>query len=72
MKQMISARVMSLLLCLALVAGLLLGLPVNAIAADSNGGNIGDGNVKAVGKGKCTIYALAINGVRAKVKVTVK
>lgn len=32
----------------------------------------GDGNVKAVGKGRCTIYALAINGVRAKVKVTVK
>jgi len=30
------------------------------------------GKVKAVGKGSCTIYALANNGVRAKVKVTVK
>ena len=30
------------------------------------------GKVKAVGKGSCTIYALANNGVRAKVKVKVK
>jgi uncharacterized protein YjdB len=29
------------------------------------------GKVKAVGKGKCTIYAIANNGVRASVKVKV-
>jgi uncharacterized protein YjdB len=29
------------------------------------------GKVKAVGKGKCTIYAIANNGVRASVKVNV-
>jgi len=30
------------------------------------------GNVKAVAKGSCTIYAIANNGVRSKVKVNVK
>ena len=30
------------------------------------------GKVKAVGKGKCTIYAYAQNGVFAKCKITVK
>lgn len=30
------------------------------------------GKVKAVAKGRCTIYAIANNGVRSKVKVTVK
>ena len=29
------------------------------------------GKIKAVGKGSCTIYAMAINGVVAKVEVTV-
>jgi len=31
-----------------------------------------DGKVKAVGRGECTIYAIANNGVRDSVKVTVK
>ena len=31
-----------------------------------------DGTVRAVGKGSCTIYAIANNGVRASVKVLVK
>ena len=30
------------------------------------------GKAKAMGKGKCTIYAIANNGVRARVKVNVK
>lgn len=32
----------------------------------------GRGRVKGVGKGTCTIYAIANNGVRSRVKVTVK
>ena len=30
------------------------------------------GKIKAVGKGTCTIYVIALNGVKAEVKVTVK
>jgi len=32
----------------------------------------GNGKVKAVGKGRCVVYAIANNGVRTSVKVTVK
>ena len=39
---------------------------VNVATVDSNG------KVKAVGKGTCTVYAIANNGVRNSVKVTVK
>jgi uncharacterized protein YjdB len=38
----------------------------NVATVDANG------RVKAVGKGSCTIYAIANNGVRNKAKVTVK
>ena len=31
-----------------------------------------DGKVKAVGKGTCTVYAIANNGVRSSAKVKVK
>ena len=31
-----------------------------------------NGKVKAVGKGSCTVYAVANNGVRSSVKVTVQ
>ena len=40
MKQKFGTRLTSLLLCLALVAGLLQGLPVTAKAADSHGSDI--------------------------------
>ena len=39
---------------------------VNVATVDKNG------KVKAAGKGTCTIYAIANNGVRSSVKVTVK
>ena len=39
---------------------------VNVVAVDSNG------KVKATGKGACTVYAIANNGIRNSVKVTVK
>ena len=39
---------------------------VNVATVDRNG------KVKAKGKGACTLYAIAINGVRSSVKVTVK
>ena len=38
----------------------------NVATVDANG------RVKAVGKGSCTVYAIANNGVRNKAKVTVK
>jgi len=31
-----------------------------------------DGRVRAVGKGRCIIYAIAVNGIRASVKITVR
>ena len=43
MKQKFGTRLTSLLLCLALVAGLLQGLPVTAKAEDSHGSDIGMG-----------------------------
>ena len=42
-------------------------------STDANVATVDDGGtVKAVGKGTCTVYAIANNGVRSKVKVTVK
>ena len=38
----------------------------NVATVDANG------KVRAVGKGTCTVYAIANNGVRSKVKVIVK
>jgi len=38
----------------------------NVATVDTNG------KVRAVGKGSCTVYAIANNGVRSKVKLTVK
>ena len=32
----------------------------------------GKGKIKAVSRGRCTIYVMAENGVKAKVRVTVK
>ena len=49
MKQKFGTRLTSLLLCLALVAGLLQGLPVTAKAADSHGSDIGIGTTWFVG-----------------------
>ena len=48
-KQKFGTRLTSLLLCLALVAGLLQGLPVTAKAADSHGSDIGIGTTWFVG-----------------------
>jgi len=48
-KQKFCTRLTSLLLCLALVAGLLQGLPVTAKAADSHGSDIGIGTTWFVG-----------------------
>ncbi len=31
-----------------------------------------NGNIKAVGKGTCYVYALSRNGVSSKIKITVK
>ena len=42
-------------------------------STDANVATVDDGGtVKAVGRGTCTVYAIANNGVRSKVKVTVK
>ncbi|MBQ3305390.1 MAG: Ig-like domain-containing protein [Clostridia bacterium] len=46
---------------------------VRFYSTDANVATVDDGGtVKAVGKGSCTVYAIANNGVRSKVKVTVK
>ena len=46
---------------------------VRFYSTDANVATIDDdGTVKAVAKGNCMIYAIANNGVRSKVKVTVK
>ena len=46
---------------------------VRFYSTDANVATVDDGGtVKAVSKGTCTVYAIANNGVRNKVKVTVK
>ena len=47
---------------------------VNSYSSDKHIASVGkkDGKIKATGKGSCTIYAVAPNGIRASVKVTVK
>ena len=46
---------------------------VRFYSTDANVATVDDGGtVKAIGKGTCTVYAIANNGVRSKVKVTVK
>jgi len=46
---------------------------VRYYSSDANVAKVSSkGKVKAMGKGKCTIYAIANNGVRASVKVRVK
>ena len=47
--------------------------PVRYYSSNPNVARVNsNGMVKAVGKGRCTIYAIAVNGVRASVKITVK
>jgi len=47
--------------------------PVRYYSSNPNVARVNSsGVVKAVGKGRCTIYAIAVNGVRASVKITVK
>ena len=42
-------------------------------SSDSNVATVdGNGKVRAVGKGRCTVWAIANNGVRASAKITVK
>jgi len=46
---------------------------VRFYSTDANVATVDDGGtVKAIGKWTCTVYAIANNGVRSKVKVTVK
>jgi len=46
---------------------------VRFYSTDANVATVDDGGkVTAVGKGSCTIYAIANNGVRSSVKVKVK
>ncbi len=47
--------------------------PVRYYSSNPNVARVNSsGMVKAVGKGRCTIYAIAVNGERASVKITVK
>ena len=48
------------------------GATVRYISSDKNVATVDkNGKIKAVGKGKCTIYVFSINGLMKKVKVTV-
>ena len=70
------ARVVSDILKATLKNGTLKVSKHRKVAYETDNPNVAtvtkSGKVKAVGKGKCTIYAYAQNGVFAKCRITVK